>query len=40
MENNEKQCVYKKCMNHEPEWKDVGDIKVLPNPAFFGLKMT
>lgn len=29
-----------RCLNHTPEWKDVGEERYEPNPEIFGLKKT
>ena len=36
----EKKCIHNKCVNHDTEWENVGDVKILPFSTFFGLKKT
>ena len=31
-----KQCVHGMCHNHGPEWKNIGERQLKPNPGIFG----
>jgi hypothetical protein len=35
-----KTCVHGECLDHNPEWEDIGHKFYVPNPDFFGLKKT
>lgn len=31
-----KQCDHGRCLNHSPEWKNIGEKRLEPNPIVFG----
>lgn len=35
-----KSCVHGECVNHDPDWEDIGEKKQEPDPELFGLKKT
>jgi hypothetical protein len=34
------QCPHGRCLDHGPEWENVGEARQEPNPGFFGLMKT
>ncbi len=32
------QCVHGRCLDHGPEWENVGEVRREPNPGIFGKK--
>lgn len=37
--NGHKRCQHGMCLNHQPDWEDVGKPEYRPNPTFFGIKV-
>ena len=33
-------CPHGKCINHTPDWENIGKKYIIPSPRFFGLKKT
>jgi len=38
--HSHQKCAHGRCLNHDPEWKNVGEKRHVPAPSFFGLKTT
>lgn len=34
------QCRHGRCLDHGPEWENIGEVRREPNPEFFGFKKT
>lgn len=37
--DNDKQCPHRQCLNHNPEWENVGEERLVPNPISLLLGM-
>lgn len=35
--NTNSQCIHGKCLNHEPDWEKVDEVRLEPNPSTFGM---
>ncbi len=35
-----KQCPHGRCLNHDPEWENIGKERYEPDPGFFGFLKT
>lgn len=35
---NDKQCPHGRCLNHGPQWENIGEPRYVPDPDLFGLK--
>jgi hypothetical protein len=35
-----RQCSHGMCLDHGPEWENVGETLYVPDPSFFGMKKT